>query len=192
MTTAANVAPGWSWRRLLAVLSPFGVRRRPGEWVADSVLFALSLAQWWWNGLPEVHPQIPAWFWPIDRTVGMFACLLIWWTRRYPLACALLLLVPGAISITAGFPTLVGIYRLALLGKPTTTLVVTGVHIACAIPYHAVVPIPGLPWKVWLVLLPLLYALAVSFGLLGRARRQVIAGLRTNRRPATANGTRSG
>ena len=51
-------------------------------------------------------------------------------------------------------------------------------HIACAIPYHAVVPIPGLPWKVWLVLLPLMYALAVCFGLLGRARRQVIAGLR--------------
>jgi len=177
MTTAVDVAPQRSWRRVLERFSPFGVRRRPADWVSDSVLFALSLAQWWWNGLPIVHPQIPDWFWPIDRTIGLFACVLLWWTRRYPLACALLLLVPGAIAITAGFPTLVGIYRLAKLGKPTTTFLVTGVHIVCAIPYHAVVPIPALPWKVWLIILPLMYALAVCFGLLGRARQQVIAGL---------------
>ena len=178
MTTAPNVATGWSWARTLHRLSPFAVPRRPGEWVADSVLFGVSILQWWWNGLPEVHPQIPAWFWPIDRAVGLFACLLIWWTRRYPLATALLLLVPGSIAITAGFPTLVGVSRLALLGRPRTAVLVTVLHIACAVPYHWVVPIPAMPWEVWIVVMPLLYALALCIGLLGRSRRQVIAGLR--------------
>jgi hypothetical protein len=114
MTTAPNVATGWSWASALHRLSPFAVPRRPGEWVVDSVLFCLSLVQWWWNGLADVHPQIPDWFWPIDRAVGLFACALLWWTRRYPLATALLLLVPGSIAFTAGFPTLVGVFRLAL------------------------------------------------------------------------------
>ena len=178
MTTASNVAPASSWQRLVERVSPFGIPRRPGEWVTDSLLFAISLLQWWWFGLPEVHPHIPEWFWPIDRTVGLLVCFLIWWTRRYPVVCALLLVIPGSIAITATFPIFVVVYRLGLLTKPLTALLVTALHIVCAIPYHAVVPVPEMPWEVWIVVTPLLYALALCIGLLGRSRRQVIVGLR--------------
>ncbi|MET1007319.1 MAG: histidine kinase [Propionibacteriaceae bacterium] len=179
MTTAPSVVPGGSWRRVLEGLSPVGVARRPSDWATDAVLFALCLVQWWVNGLPEVNPQIPDWFWPIDRTTGLIACCLVWWTRRYPLVCALLLLIPGSIAITAALPTMIGIYRLALLRRPPVSVLVTGLHIVCALPYHFVIPIPGLPWLGWIIIILLIYALALCLGLLGRARRLVIEGLRS-------------
>jgi len=171
-------------RRMLQValrrVSPFEVPRRPVDWAVDGALFTVSLVLWWWNGLPEVHPQIPAWFWPVDRALGLLAAVLIWWTRRYPVFCALIVLLPGTVAITAGFPTLVVIYRMALLARPVTSLLITALHIVCALPYHAVVPIPGLDWVAWLIVLPLVYALALCVGLLVRARRHVIEGMRAS------------
>ncbi|GAB3617360.1 histidine kinase [Okibacterium endophyticum] len=179
METASNVTIEPAWHGLGRRLSPFAVSRSPGEWGSDTVFFALALVQWWVNGLPEIHPQIADWFWPIDRTVGFLACCLLWWTRRYPVVCALLFILPGSIAITAGLPTLIGVCRVGLLAaRPATALLITAVHIVCALPYHLVAPIPAMPWEMWVVVIPLLYALALCIGLLGRARRQVIAGLR--------------
>jgi signal transduction histidine kinase len=178
MTTAPDVSRGW--RRSLRRLSPFGIPRRPSEWVVDGLLFAIALAMWWWNSLPEVHPQILEGFWPIDRSLGLAACLLLWWTRRYPVACAVLFLVPGTLAITGGFPTLVAVYRVALRARPVVSLSITALHIALAVPYHAVAPLPGVTWLTWLIVIPLVYALAFSLGLLGRARQQVIDGLRAS------------
>jgi signal transduction histidine kinase len=165
---------------MLRSISPFAVPRRPSDWAVDSLLFVLALLFWWWNSLPEVHPQILDWFWPIDRSIGLAACLLLWWTRRYPVACAVLFLVPGTIAVTAGFPTLVAVYRLALRARPRVSLPITALHVALGLPYHAVAPIPGVTWLAWLIVLPLLYALAYCLGLLSRARQQVIDGLRAS------------
>jgi signal transduction histidine kinase len=182
MTATATVEP--VRRRILQAtlrrVSPFAVPRRPVDWAVDGALFTVSVVLWWWNGLPEVHPQIPAWFWPVDRALGLLACVLIWWTRRYPVFCALIVLLPGTVAITAGLPTLVVIYRMALLARPVTSLLITALHIVCALPYHAVVPIPGLVWVAWLIVLPLVYALALCVGLLVRARRHVIEGMRAS------------
>jgi signal transduction histidine kinase len=178
MTTAP--LPGRGWQRVLGRLSPFGVPRRPSEWAVDSLLFVLALLFWWWFSLPEVNPQIQDWFWPVDRGFGLAACLLLWWTRRYPVACAVLVLVPGTIAVTAGFPTLVAVYRVALRARPRTSLPITVLHVALALPYHAVAPIPDVTWLAWLIVLPLIYALAYCLGLLGRARQQVIDGLRAS------------
>ena len=148
-----------------------------GEWVADSVLFGLSNLQWWWNGLPEVHPQIPGLVLAdqlyrravrvpphlVDPPVP---------ARHRPAPAR-----PRLDRDHVGLPTLVGVSRLALLLRPRTAVLVTGLHIACAIPYHWAVPIPAMRWEMWIVVMPLLYALALCIGLLGRSRR-VIAGLR--------------
>jgi signal transduction histidine kinase len=181
MTTTVSV--GRAARILHTVLlrvSPFEVRRRPVDWVIDGALFVVAVLMWGWNSLPGAHPQIPEWFWPLDQALGLAACLLLWWTRRYPVLCAVLVLLPGTVAITAGFPTLVVIYRLALLARPVVSVLITALHIVCALPYHAVVPIPGLGWVAWLIVLPLVYALALCLGLLVRARRHVVEGLRAS------------
>lgn len=158
-------------------LSPFAVPRRPSEWWTDSLLFAGSLLLWWVNSSPAAHPQIADAYWPVDRAIGLTACALIWWTRRYPLTTALLLVIPGTVSISAGLTALVGVFRVAQLRRPRVSVPVTALHLACGLPYHAFAPLPGLSLMVWLVVIPLLYLLSLLLGLLSRSRRQVIAGL---------------
>jgi len=163
-------------------LSPFATRRTPGEWVVDSMLFAVSLSYWWYNGwaLADYFPAIQDWYWPLDRALGLLACVLIWWMRAYPRSVALILIVPGSLAVSAGLAVLLGIHRVGLLAAPRSSILITAAHIACALPYHWVLPLPGMPWLVWIVVIPLLYALVLCIGLLGRSRQQVIEGLRAS------------
>ncbi|MBO3085979.1 sensor histidine kinase [Cellulomonas fengjieae] len=177
---AAAVAPrerGWP-----RALSPWEPRRTPREWVVDSALFVAALLAWYFYGFASASyfGEVSDWFWPVDRTLGLGACLLLWWTRRYPRAVALIMVVPGSLSITAGFAALATVFRLGMLARPRSSVAITVLHIACALPYHWLFPLPGMPLEVWLVTIPLLYLLVLSFGLLARSRRQVIEGLRAS------------
>ena len=124
------------------------------------------------------YPAIPSWYWPIDIGLGVFAAASLWWARKHPVAVGALLIVPGTLSLCAGFAVIAGIYRLGSLARPRASLPLVVLHIVLALPYHWVAPLPDLHWVTWLVVIPLLYLLTFSFGLLSRARRQVIEGLR--------------
>ncbi|GEK21790.1 two-component sensor histidine kinase [Cellulomonas xylanilytica] len=164
--------------RALSPLTPHRTRR---EWVADGVLFAVSLWSWYYYAF-LIHPSfvdgVSDWFWPVDQVLGFVACLLLWWTRRYPRTVGLLLVLPGALAITASLPTLIGVFRMAKWSRPLSSVAITALHIATALPYHWVFPLPDMPLIVWLVTIPLMYALVLCGGLLARSRRQVIEGLR--------------
>lgn len=166
------------WVRALSPLEPHRTRR---EWVADGLVFAVSLWSWYYYAF-LIHPSyvagVSAWFWPVDQALGLVACLLLWWTRRYPRAVGLLLVAPGALAITASLPTLVGVFRMAKLSRPLSSVSITALHIATALPYHWLFPLPGMELVVWVVVIPLMYALTLTLGLLARSRRQVIEGLR--------------
>lgn len=165
------------WQRVAERLSPAAGRTR-AEWVTDGVLFGLALLVWVQVVIPASNPQLPAWWLTWDLVLGAIATASIWWTRRHPLLIGILMIVPGALALSAGVGALVSVYRMGLLAPVLPATVVTLVHIATALPYHAVLPLPGMPWQVWIVVIPLLYALCFCVGLLGRARRQLIVGLR--------------
>ncbi|WP_127820106.1 sensor histidine kinase [Microbacterium sp. CPCC 204701] len=175
--SATTEAPASAWRRAAVVLSP-AVGRTRLEWLTDSVLFAVAVLLWIQVAVPATNPQLPDWWRTWDLVLGAIATASIWWTRRYPLAVGILMLVPGALAIAAGAGALVSVYRMGLLAPIRAALAVTAAHILTALPYHLFLPLPGMPWQVWVVLIPLLYALCVCIGLLGRARRQLIVGLR--------------
>ena len=171
------MATSATWRRVAGRLSP-AVGRTRGEWAADWALFALALLVGWLMANPIAYPQIGGWWWPWDIALGLLSSVSIWWTRRYPLAVGILLIVPGAVSITAMVGALVAVYRMGLLAPIRWALLLTALHVLAALPYHAVAPVPGMTWLVWLIVVPLMYALTLCIGLLGRARRQLIVGLR--------------
>ncbi|WP_309068155.1 response regulator [Microbacterium sp.] len=162
-------------RATLGRLSPAAGRTR-GEWASDIAFTALAALMW--AIAPLGNPQVPTAWWPWDFALGIVATALIWWTRRRPLLVGALAIIPGTLAASAMIGTLVAVGRMGLLAPilPSTLLVL--VHILVALPYHAVLPIPGMPWVVWLIIIPLMYALSFCIGLLGRARRQVIIGLR--------------
>lgn len=177
--SATTEAPSPPWRRVAAALSP-AVGRTKLEWATDSVLFAVAVLLWVQVAVPATNPQLPDWWRTWDLVLGAIATAAIWWTRRYPLTIGVLMVVPGALAIAAGAGALVSVYRMGLLAPIGAALIVTAVHIATALPYHLFLPLPGMPWQVWVVLIPLLYALCLCIGLLGRARRQLIVGLRAS------------
>lgn len=150
---------------------------RPAR-VVDVVLIAVSLIVCYLTAVgTAAYPAVPGWYWPVDIGLGLLASGALWWVRRYPVAVGALLIVPGTLSIAAGVPVLAGVYRLGALARPRVSLALVVLHIAIALPYHWVAPVPGMTTLVWLVVIPLLYLLALSLGLLSRSRRQVIEGL---------------
>ena len=163
------------WHQVARRLSPAADRTR-AEWAADIVLFGIAVAVVALS--PLQYPHFPSRWWIWDLALGALAALSIWWTRRHPLLIGILVIIPGSIAISASAGTLTGVYRMGLLAPIVPGLIVTVLHIGTALPYHAIIPLPDLPWRVWVIMLPLLYAFPFSVGLLGRARRQVIAGLR--------------
>lgn len=178
MTAPATHEAPTTFERLRVLLDPLTPARRPGEWVSDSIVFTLSVAVWATYAFTDAD-QItePAWYGVADTVLGAAACCSLWWLRRYPRAVGIWLIVPGSISIAAGFAVLAGVYRVAVLTRPRWSVMITLGHIAFALPYHAFIPVPGMTWTMWLITIPLLYLLMLSFGLLSRSRRQVIAGL---------------
>jgi signal transduction histidine kinase len=154
---------------------PAGVRAR----VVESVLVAVSLAFCAFSAAEhEVYTAIPDWYWPVDITLGVFASVALWWARSHPVLIAAMLIVPGTLSICAGFAVLAAVYQLGALAPPRIAWALVATHVVFALPYHWIAPVPGMSWLTWLIVILLLYLLSFSFGLLGRARRQVIEGLR--------------
>lgn len=165
--------------RVLGALNPFAVRRTRGQWTSDGIVFALALAFWAWDaGGATEYPAVPAEYWPVDLALGLAATLSLWWLRRYPLVIGAWLVVPGTLSLTAAVAVVAGVYRMASLAPIAPSVALTIAHILFALPYHAVAPLPGMSWAVWFVVIPLIYSLSLTLGLLARARRQLIEGLR--------------
>ncbi len=159
--------------------NPFAVRRTPSQWTSDGAFFLLALLIWGLYGFtPGVLTSVPEWFWPIDRALGLVAVLSIWWTRSHPLLVGILVVVPGTLAATSALAVLVAVYRMGAFARPTQSVAVTIGHVVLALPYHALLPVPGMDWVTWVITIPLLYAVVLGAGLLVRSRRLVLEGLR--------------
>jgi len=176
MTTAEDARRIAFWN----AVNPFAVGRSRGQWIADVALFAIGSACWtlYAAAAPIAMAGVAEGFRPVDLAVGALAVVGIWWMRRYPLTMALAYLVPGALSLSAGWLALAAVYHAGSRARPLVAAMVTLAHIAVALPYHWVFPLPDMPTIVWVIAIPLVYALALSLGFLTRSRRQVIEGLR--------------
>lgn len=169
-----GAAAARTWRRL----SPFAVPRTRWDWTSDGLVNGLLTLSWLVSVVGGNPPQIPSWFWPVDVCLGAVACAGMWWARRFPVTVALVLAVPAALSLSGGLAGPFAVFRAAQLGRPRPAVAVAVLHVVTGLPYHHLFPLPGMPWAVYAVVIPLLYALAVTLGLLSRSRRLVIAGLR--------------
>lgn len=157
-------------------------RRTTGEWVADSVQIGIALLLWWFLGFVTVdaYPAVPDWFWPVDRTLGLLACLALWWARFRPVTVAFVVLLPAASAMSAGFAALAAVYRLGSHARPRVAIGMTALYLAVGMPYHAVLPVPGTTWAWYALMLVLMHLVALCFGLLARSRRLALDRLRSD------------
>jgi signal transduction histidine kinase len=160
--------------------NPFAIPRTQGQWISDSIVFALGLYVWALYGFAwrDQFPALPSAAWSIDMALGLFAVASLWWIRAAPLAVGIILILPGALAITAAFAVLAGVYRVSSLIPARRSVPLTCVHTLAALPYHWFFPVPGMTELAWVIVIFLMYFLSLSLGLLTRSRRQVIEGLR--------------
>jgi signal transduction histidine kinase len=154
-----------------ARVSPFRVRRSGLDWVVDSLLFAIAAFVWLVYLGYAADGGVPREFVRADGVLGLVGCFALWWSRSHPVAVAVLMIVPGSLALTATAAVLIVVFRLAVYARPAMIMIITGVHIAAALPYHAFLPVAGMTWTSWLIVVPLMYLAAMSLGLLERIRR---------------------
>lgn len=161
-----------------AVASAHGERSRSAAVIDGLLVLVMLLGAIWgiWSGEP-IWQLLPSWWPALDVTIGVLASVSLWWRRRHPVVVAGTLAVLGGFFVSAGAPAVVALYTVTVLRRSSIAIVMTIVHLGIAIPYFLLVPVPGVTFAAWVVLMVLIYVTAFAVGLAVRARRQVIAGL---------------
>lgn len=123
-------------------------RRRPRDWVVDSLLFLLAALV----GLLAAADQLeggarpePAWLFPADQVAAALGCAGLWWRRRWPVGLALVLVGLSTFSELVAGAMVVALFTVAVYRPPRTSLAVYGLSVLAAFVYVLVRPEPGVP-----------------------------------------------
>jgi signal transduction histidine kinase len=165
----------------MAVPAARRVKRRPRDWVVDSLLFAVAVVFGLLTAggrLEASTPVLPAWLLGADAVAGAIGCAGLWLRRRWPVGLALVLIALSTFSEFVAGALIVGTLTVAIHRPPRTTAAVFALSVLAGLVYTILRPDPGLPaWFVFLIGL-VVQGAAVGWGLFIRYRRQLVLSLR--------------
>jgi signal transduction histidine kinase len=156
-------------------------RRRPRDWVVDSllflaaVIFGLLVVGGW---LESSTPPGPDWLFTLDVVAGAVGCAALWLRRRWPVGLALFLIALSTFSETVAGAMVVGLLTVAIHRPPRTTAAVFALSVLAALVYVVVRPEPGTPSLVLFLIGLIIQEAAVGWGLFIHYRRQLVLSLR--------------
>lgn len=178
--------PLWALPNELASLDgwPAG-KRTPRDWLADAALFAVAVAVYATSYVdtaidpdPQYVAAVPEWIRTVDPWVGVAACLALWFRRRFPLALAIALIPVMIVSSTAYGAVLIGILTVAIhrgwIPASAIAAVIAALSALFAMTWHP----PEMTFRSFLATIVVLTALPLSWGLVVRFRRELLASLR--------------
>ncbi|WP_336206680.1 sensor histidine kinase [Nonomuraea sp. LPB2021202275-12-8] len=156
-------------------------RRTPRDWAADAALFAFA-AIMAVEQARDYPPQgvgfLPGWLIAINPWVGAAACLALWWRRRFPFLLAVAMVPALLLSASAMGATMVAGLTLAVHRPWPRAAAMTAVYLL-AVSYYALFnDTPGVTRQVVAATLLLAFAGPFCLGMVMRARRLLVAGLR--------------
>lgn len=111
-------------------------RRRPRDWVVDTLLFLLAvlLALLTIGGRLEESPPVEQdWLFWADVVAGAIGCLGLWLRRRWPVGLALVLIALSTFSESVAGAMVLGILTVAIYRPPRTTAYVFGLSVLAAL-----------------------------------------------------------
>ncbi|MFC5958337.1 sensor histidine kinase [Streptomyces pratens] len=194
---AARTAPVFLGRRwffpsaLLHELDPGAARsgRRPRrtarDWVVDFTCFLLAVGVGM-LGADTVtgNPAVPHSLAVFDQVIGALSCGAIWLRRRLPLGLAAVMLPISFVSETSAGVAVLALFSLAVHRPFRYVAWVGGAHAVLVPLYFWWRPDPELPYLASIVLLTVLLAAVVGWGMFVRSKRQLILSLRDRARRA--------
>ncbi|WP_267242347.1 sensor histidine kinase [Streptomyces sp. PR69] len=190
--TRATPAPGVSraeypWLLPSALSDPElpgdrGGRERPRrtvrDWIVDTCAFVFAA----FIGLVALESVLEADNAEIviflDLIAGLAACLAVWLRRRWPMGLAVTLVVVGTLAPAAGGAMLVALFSVAVHRPFKPVAAVAALAVAASVVQPFVRPDPTLSLWGSIVLGAVFVLLAIGWGMLVRARRQLVIALR--------------
>ncbi|MGH2814779.1 MAG: sensor histidine kinase [Actinomycetota bacterium] len=156
-------------------------RRRPRDWVVDTLLFLVAVLAWLLttaNRLEASTEVEPAWLFDLDQVAGALGCLGLWLRRRWPVGLALALVALSTFSETVAGAMVVALFTVAIHRPPRTTARIYALSVLAALVYVVVRPEPGVPAIALFLFGVVVQGAAVGWGLFIHYRRQLVLSLR--------------
>ncbi|MCH0542823.1 sensor histidine kinase [Streptomyces sp. MUM 203J] len=166
-------------------------RRRPRtvrDWVVDTVGFVLAALLYAASIATDTSTEeATAWTLVLaDVIIGAAACASLWARRRWPVAVPLAVSVAGVLAPSTGGALLVALFGAAVRVPFPRLAVVGGVALAVSVVQGFIWPDPEFSAVVAIIVTLVLLLLVIGWGMLVRARRQLVAALRERARRAEA------
>jgi len=162
-------------------------RRSTRDWFVDVCFFLFAVAvgaMSYWEAVNEGSVTSTA-HRAIDLALGVVACAALWFRRRWPVGVALALLPAGLFSASAGGATIIVIFTVAVHRRFPIAAAVAGLYLA-SLPVYVMVVSNERDIFVDLTIGLLLTLAVVAWGMMVRARRQLVLSLRERAQRAEA------
>ncbi|NKQ26191.1 sensor histidine kinase [Streptomyces galbus] len=164
-------------------------RRTARDWLVDSSCFLVAVLV----GLLAAdgvtgNPHVPHSLAVLDQVVGALACAAVWLRRSRPVELAAALVVAGFVSDTAGGATLIALFTLAVHRPFRYVAWIGGVDLALVPLYYLWRPDPDVSYPAAVAFIVVLTTAVLGWGMLVRAKRQLVLSLRDRARHAEAEG----
>lgn len=161
--------------------------RSTRDWVIDVVCFVLSLG---WAVLttgdllspePTMVQQwigTPVWLIWTDFAIGVAFSVALWWRRRWPVPLAAGVIVFGAVSVTIAIAAMVVLFTVAVHRRFAVTAAVTAAGVLTNVVFCALRPERGTAYMESLAWSLAILMIVQLWGMIVRARRQLVVSLR--------------
>ena len=165
-------------------------RRSRRDWVVDVVLFLLALP--FAVGVAFLPSDVPkgdfTWSWHLG--LGVMTCLTLWWRRRWPVQLALAVAATSFLGVTSAVVMPIMVFTVAVHRSARVAMLVGALSVLISFFLFAVRDgngqIGGL-WSATVLAFSLLSTAAiVGWGMLVRARRELVASLKDRAERAEA------
>ena len=148
------------------------------DWFVDATTFVLAL------GLgavlmvtsPDRQTLWPGVLW-LDAITGVACCLALWWRRRWPVQIAVVTAVIAAFSVQAALASTVAFFTVAVHRPVRPLALVAAVNLLSVSAFMLIRPDPTTPLAVTATISVLLLTGVAAWGMLVRARRQLVLSL---------------
>ncbi|GGT07281.1 two-component sensor histidine kinase [Planobispora rosea] len=154
------------------------VRRSTRDWIVDTVIFLLAAGI---GLLAAVEIQgnldLPKPVRIADQLIGVVSCASVWLRRRWPVGLALALVPVSLVSEVGGGAGVAALFTVAVHRPFKHAALVAGLNMATVPVYLVMRPDPELSFRAGLAVMILALLVVTIWGMLVRARRQLVVSL---------------
>ena len=169
-------------------------RRTVTDWAADAALVLFALAVWAMemSTFPESYEKVtPEWMLTVDPIIGLAACMLLWWRRRFPTAIGLGMLPILVVAGTSFGASLVAVFTVAIYRDWRISTGITSAYLLVTVPFFYSEADAQTSVLASTLTGALLYIAPMALGIAVRSRHELAASRERERRLELADARRT-